>query len=237
MSVVTIATEQIVEEVFNVILHADLPGVMSGGCQHHATAKARALFSRCLAGAVESQREAPENGGHNPSGVAFLQKKAGSLPFFWRHRPVRQRDVIDQCPGNGVTLHGHLFHSVGVAMCGGELLLHAVTTVDQVSEAPGASAQCQAGKSCGKPYGSNIKRGGLFLPRVPAVLGDSSRGKGRGRFSRLSAPTTTLAGVCVFLPLGAIPGGRGGPQGVAPILPVVLPGGAGRAARLFAGVG
>lgn len=125
----TIAPEQIVEEVFNVILHADLPGILPGGVKRHASAKAGALFSRCLAGAVEGQRKSPEHRGHNPSGVAFIQKQTGSMPFFGCHRPVRQCDVIDQYPGCGVTLHGHLFHSkVGVAMCGGEFQLPAATT-------------------------------------------------------------------------------------------------------------
>lgn len=70
--------------------------------------------------------------------------------------------------------------------------------------------------------------------RIPAWLPDlARRDHWRGR-SVLPALFYTLAGGGRF-PFGAIPGGRGGPQSVAPVLPVDLRAVPGRTARLFGG--
>ena len=242
-----IAPEQIVEEVFNVIIHADLPGIMPGGVKRHAAAKARALFSRCLAGAVKCQRKAPEHGGHNPSGVAFIQKKAGGLPFFGCHRPVRQCDVIDQYPGYGVRLHGHMsYPNVVVAMCGRGVQPSAATTDSgavRFSEAVDGTGQSQS-RACscehspnhvvalltwisGRPAGrADRRRASMAAAAVrPATCPGGASGDARRR--GFFGDDETQAGVCFSL--DAIPGGRGGPQCVAPaLLPVDLPGGGSR---------
>lgn len=81
-----------------------------------------------------------------------------------------------------------------------------------------------------------LKRGALSSLRAAVGLGIARRGTGRGWFSSLPAPFHTLARVFVSFTLDAIPGGRGGPQSVAPILPVDCRAAQGRAARSFAGV-
>lgn len=152
--------EEIVEEVFDVILHADLSGVVSGGVKGHAATGARAFLCRGLAGSIEGQREAPEHGGDNPAGVSFIQQQAGGLAFSRGDRPARQSDFIDEYPGNGVLLHGHLIHvPVGVAMCGRGVVPPAATT---------GSSAVRSAKAVGRPVQSQSR---VSSSRVAAMCG------------------------------------------------------------------